>query len=131
MKKIKISYILFLFCATVFACTVFTACDSLFGNNISIENEYLVTDHTCYIGNYHCPKLYVKVRNNSNSNYSVWIDVNFYYKNELASSKSSPLKVLSSGDTYTFIIQSSSGTRLYMDGENWTYKITKMYQNRK
>lgn len=129
MKKI---YLVLALITLFSVCLSFTACFGILGNNdITIEDEYLVADHTCYIGNYHCPKLYVKVKNNSSSTYSVWVDVNFYYKNELASSKSSPLQILSDGDTYTFVIQSSVGTNIIMDADNWTYKITNIQSNKK
>ena len=63
MKKTRLKFLLLLMTITICLCVPFTACTGLFGSDISIEEENLVTDYTCYIGNYHCPKLYVKVKN--------------------------------------------------------------------
>lgn len=91
---------------------------------IKIESEKLITDYTCYKGNNHCPKVSVTIKNTSNSSYYVYLDVNFYYKGELACSESSEGITLSGKDSYTFVIQSSVGTRFASDPDNWSYKIT-------
>lgn len=100
-----------------------TSCDD---STINVESENLVADSTCYVGNYNCPKYYVKVRNKSNSTYLVWVEVNFYYNDEFACSEQSTNVTLLGGDTYTFEIQSSMGTKFFIDKANWSCKITKI-----
>lgn len=98
---------------------------------VKIESANLIVDYTCYIGNTNCPKLKVKVKNTSKSTYFVYIDTNFYYKGEFVTSESSAGITLTAGDTYTFEIQSTSGTNLIIDAENWSYKITNIHTIKK
>ncbi len=108
-------------------------CGSIFdfsqcsGDPVQVESETLVVDSTCFIGNYNCPKLYVKVCNKSNAAYFTYVDVNFYYQGEFADSASSKGVTLSGGDSYTFEIQSDVGTRYVIDQQNWTYKIIEIH----
>lgn len=95
---------------------------------IEIESTNLTTT---YVGNTNCPNLQVKVKNTSKSTYYVYVDVNFYYKGEFVSSKSSEGVTLLAGDSYSFNIRSSKGTYLYMDNENWSFKITNIHTIKK
>ena len=125
MKKQKLLYLLVVLLLS-FSSISLTSC-TLNSNNIEIVSENLIMDYTCYVGSVQCPKVNIKVKNNSNSSKYCYVEINFYFKGEFACSESSNGVTLLSGDTYTFTVQSSQGNRISGDKTNWTYKIAKIH----